>query len=740
MSIRTRLLILVLLATLVPGLLIGLRFLQDRGAGIRQAQADLRTLAEALTHELDEKIKGTNQLLYGLARARDLETQDRAACSRFLSDVREQNPQYTGILTIRTDGALFCDSLQSGRDLDLSDRGYFKSALALKGGVALETTFGRLTGLAVLQIAHPARAETAEPRFVLLASLNLQKLVEAYQVPLGRREILLVNKKGTILVWQPGTEHAVPLGASMAETDLFGAVVKGLAEAGNGVAVIEEDGKVWAVADAARSQDAGLYVLVGLPERELVAVANKRLLVDLASLVALSLLLFAGVWTFAEFSIRRRVELISAMIARLGQGDLDARIPPPHPTGDLGKLMVLLNGTAESLKRQRDAIEELDQKLRQSQKMEAIGQLTGGIAHDFNNLLTVVLGNAEMLAERLDADRQLKGLAEMTVKAALRGAELTSRLLAFARRQPLDPKATDVNQLIEGMDGLLRRTLGEQIDITRVPQADLWPALVDQGQLENALLNLCINARDAMKEGGRLTLETSNVTFAPDNKVGGEGAVGEYVMIAVSDSGTGMDSATLERAFEPFFTTKELGRGSGLGLSMVYGFVKQSLGHVLLYSEPGHGTSVKLYLPRAIGAASQTGRDLPASVRGGSENILLVEDDALVRDHVARQLGDLGYQVVAVASGAEALATLSSGTACDLLFTDIVMPGGMDGQQLAASVAQQWPALPILFTSGYTEQAVKLQGRLAQGSHFLAKPFRHQELAAKLRSILDRSH
>ncbi|WP_303977895.1 ATP-binding protein [Dongia mobilis] len=604
MSIRARLLILVLLATLVPGLLIGLRFLQDRTAGIRQAEAELRTMATTLTHDLDEKIKGTNQLLYGLARARDLETEDRAACSRFLSDVREQNQQYTGILTIRTDGALFCDSLQSGRDLDLSDRFYFKNALQLKGGVSLEPTFGRLTGLAVLQIAHPALAESGPPRFVLLASLNLQKLVEAYQVPLRTREILLVNKKGTVLVWQPGAEHAVPLGTSMAESALFQAASKVTTKSGTGgaVAIINEGGKVWAVADAAISQDAGLYVLVGLPAADLLAAANERLFVDLLSLIALSLLLFAGVWTLAEFSIRRQVGRIAAMIARLGQGDLDARIPLPHPKGDLGKLMALLNGTAESLKQQRAAIEELDQKLRQSQKMEAIGQLTGGIAHDFNNLLTVVLGNAEMLAERLGADRHLQGLAEMTAKAALRGAELTNRLLAFARRQPLDPQVTDVNQLIAGMDGLLRRSLGGQIEIAHVPQVDLWPAMVDQGQLDNALLNLCLNARDAMKAGGRLTVETANASFTP-----ADGASGDYVMIAVSDSGIGMDKATVERAFEPFFTTKEMGRGSGLGLSMVYGFVKQSLGHVQIYSEPGQGTIVRLYLPRAPGAAAIAG-------------------------------------------------------------------------------------------------------------------------------------
>ena len=740
MSIRSRLLILVLLATLVPGILVGLRFWQDRTAGIAAAQIGLSEMAQVITHDLDEKINGTAQLLYGLARARDLETTDRAACSRFLSDVRGQNPQYTGILTIQPDGALFCDSLQSGRELKLTDRRYFQKALELPAGVALEPTFGRLTGRAVLQSAQPALAENGMLQFILLASFNLQKFVDGYDSQRQETEILLVAKNGTVLVWLPAGEQISPLGTSIAESDLFRAAQDGLTGATGGeVAVINHDQKVWAVADSAVTQDAGLYVMVGLPESELVAAANRRLGQDLGTLIAVSLLLFAGVWTFAELSIRRQVGLIAAMTAKLGQGDLSARIPPPHPKGDLSELMALLNGTAQSLERQRDAIEELDQKLRQSQKMEALGQLTGGIAHDFNNLLTVVMGNAELLAERLTAQPQLQGLAEMTAKAATRGAELTNRLLAFARRQPLHPKVLDVNQLIAGMDGLLRRTLGEQIEIRIVRQPGLSAALVDQGQLENALLNLCINARDAMPGGGRLTLETANADLDSAYATPlAEVEPGRYVMIAVSDTGIGMDGITLERAFEPFFTTKEMGRGSGLGLSMVYGFVKQSKGHVQLYSELGHGTTVRLYLPRAEGAAEVAPETRSVAVpTGGSEKILLVEDDDIVRDHVAAQLASLGYDVVPVPGGMEAIAALKARADFDLLFTDIVMPGGIDGRQLAEEAHRLRPTLPILFTSGYSEHAIVHQGRLDAGHYFLAKPFRRQDLAAKVRAVLD---
>ncbi len=347
---------------------------------------------------------------------------------------------------------------------------------------------------------------------------------------------------------------------------------------------------------------------------------------------------------------------------------------------------------------------ETEERLRQSQKMDAVGQLTGGVAHDFNNLLTVIMGNAELLTERLAGDQELRPLAEMTRTAAERGAQLTSRLLAFSRRQPLDPKATDINKLVSGMDGLLRRTLGEHIEVEVVRGGGLWEALIDAPQLENAILNLCINARDAMPNGGRLTIEMANAhldeAYAAQHA---DVAPGQYVMVAVSDTGTGMDAHILAHAFEPFFTTKEVGKGSGLGLSMVYGFVKQSTGHVKIYSERGQGTTIKLYLPRADSNADhpqpKTGN---TAAPQGSEKILLVEDEDLVREHVSAQLKSLGYHVVSVRSGPEALEALKQISDFDLLFTDVVMPGGLNGPQLAEEARKLRPNLPVLFTSGYT--------------------------------------
>ncbi len=377
------------------------------------------------------------------------------------------------------------------------------------------------------------------------------------------------------------------------------------------------------------------------------------------------------------------------------------------------------------------------EQLRQSQRLEAVGQLTGGMAHDFNNLLTVILGNAELLHEQMPDNGQA-ALAEMIVAAAQRGADLTQRLLAFARRQPLDPKTVDVNRLAAEMEPLLRRTLGEHIEIELSRGGGLWNALVDPSQLENALLNLCLNARDAMATGGRLTIETANVHLGQDYAdQHADVKPGQYVMLAVSDTGAGIPREILRRIFEPFFTTKPQGKGTGLGLAMVYGFIKQTGGHIAAYSEVSYGTTIKLYLPRArIGVALDVVRRPAGLLRGGSEYILLVEDDDMVRQYASGLLESLGYRVYSLSDGAQALEVLRSQQPIDLLFTDVVMPG-ISGSQLAEEAARLRPGLPVLYSSGYTDNAIVHHGRLDSGVHLLSKPYRREELARKIRVVLD---
>ncbi|MEQ1490877.1 MAG: PAS domain-containing protein [Terricaulis sp.] len=374
---------------------------------------------------------------------------------------------------------------------------------------------------------------------------------------------------------------------------------------------------------------------------------------------------------------------------------------------------------------------ELEAQLRQSQRLEAVGQLTGGVAHDFNNLLTVILSNAELLESRLQGNDQLHMLAEMTRLAAERGAELTSRLLSFSRRQALDPKTTDVAALVRSMDQLLRRALGEQIHIQIVAEHGAWDALIDSLQLESALLNLCINARDAMSAGGMLSIGVWNAVLKSDATSPG----GEYVMLSVADTGTGMDDATRARVFEPFFTTKDVGKGSGLGLSMVYGFVTQSKGRVEIESEVGRGTTVKLFLPRSREARQEQGPVNVEAVATGRERVLLVEDDDLLRVQVGGELTNLGYRVVSARSGLEALRLLQDGERFDLLFTDVVM-AGMSGEQLALLARNIVPGLPVLYTSGHPETMMDEEGYLVPGVTLLRKPYKRRELAAKLREAL----
>ena len=381
---------------------------------------------------------------------------------------------------------------------------------------------------------------------------------------------------------------------------------------------------------------------------------------------------------------------------------------------------------------------KMEQELRQAQKMEAIGQLTGGLAHDFNNLLTVITGNLEMLEARLRHPDDLSLLAEAQEATEL-GAKLAGRLLAFGRRQPLNPKPISLSALVGGMTDLLNRSLGEMVQLETRLGLQVRMTLADPGQVENALLNLAINARDAMPDGGRLVIETAEAELDPDSLVTVGVEPGVYAMLVVTDTGVGMAPEVRQRAFEPFFTTKGPGSGSGLGLSMVYGFVKQSGGHVQLYSEPGQGTSVRIYLPISDDAEDRVSARGPlAAPAVNGETILVVEDDPRVRRVSVRRLTELGYAVIEVDSGAAALAVLDRPAAIDLVFTDVVMPGGMTGVDLAREIRRRQPDLKILFTSGYADPAIAEGGLLTGNAAWLGKPYSRADLASKLRELLDR--
>jgi signal transduction histidine kinase/ActR/RegA family two-component response regulator len=399
-----------------------------------------------------------------------------------------------------------------------------------------------------------------------------------------------------------------------------------------------------------------------------------------------------------------------------------------------------LEAINDQLKAEAASRASAESQVRQLQKMEAVGQLTGGIAHDFNNMLAIVIGSLDVAKRRLKSEpEKVEACLDNAMDGAQRASQLTGRLLAFSRQQPLAPRALDANKLVGGMSELLRRTVGENLKVETVLAGGLWTTFADPGQLENAVLNLCVNARDAMPDGGALTLETANAhlddAYASQQV---EVTAGQYVMVSVSDTGAGMPPEVAERAFDPFYTTKGVGRGTGLGLSQVHGFVKQSGGHVKIYSEPGVGTTVKLYLPRSRRQEDAIADVGPATAprANGEEIVLVVEDEARVRHLSVDALRELGYVVVQAADASQALSVLELQPRVDLLFTDIVMPE-MNGRRLADEAIARRPGLKVLYTTGYTRNAVVHNGVLDANVAFLPKPFTYDQLALKVRQVLD---
>jgi PAS domain S-box-containing protein len=404
-------------------------------------------------------------------------------------------------------------------------------------------------------------------------------------------------------------------------------------------------------------------------------------------------------------------------------------VPVPNAEGAVDRVV----GSSRDVTERENAQDQL----RRAQRMEAVGHLTGGVAHDFNNLLQVIRGNLELLAGMVEDDEGASLRVKNALHGANRAAQLTRQLLAFARRQPLEPKVVNLGRLVNEMTEMLRRTLGEGVEVETVVAGGLWNTLADPAQVESAVLNLAINARDAMPTGGRLTVEITNAVLDDSYALReAEIEAGQYVLIAVSDTGQGMDQDTLGRVFEPFFTTKSEEKGTGLGLSMVYGFVKQSNGHVQIYSEPGQGTTVKIYLPRSREREPAYTAPVTGSLRGRSEVILVVEDDDMVRASAVGMLRDLGYTCIHASDGDSALAMLKQGVKIDLLFTDVIMPGTVKSRDLANLAQQLRPGLPVLFTSGYTENAIVHHGRLDEGVQLLSKPYSRDDLARKIRGLL----
>jgi signal transduction histidine kinase/CheY-like chemotaxis protein len=752
MGLVPRLLAIVVIA-LLPGALLQALFQisldRDRE---RDARAEIERLTVATNGELRQILEIAHTTLVAMTASEAVRALDRTACSDFVGRLDDA---FVGDMLAVFDrtGSSVCR--QSPSPVNVADRPWFKQALAGEFYLG-EYQIGRTTGKRELPLAAPVKSDTGEVVGVAALAVDLEWLATTFagRASVAGGTVLITDRNGTILVREPdndkyvGTKLGLEYAWLLKEEHIGTVILTGI------------DGVRRVIGYVPPGIDPkGVYLGVGLDEKTLFHGVRMLSWIGWAviasgSLTALVLALAGGIYT-----VDRPIRKLLGAVKRYAGGDREARAALVRGAPELRALGAEFDRMAGALKAREDNLQalnatlerrvetEVEQRmqaesaLRQSQKMEAIGQLTGGIAHDFNNLLHVMLSSLELIKRHLSERPPRIDLGPL-LDAALRNAEravtLTRQLLAFSRRQPLSPRILDVNRLVSGMSQLLRRTLGEGIKLETVLAGGLWPVSADPNQLESAILNLAINARDAMPGGGKLTIETANTALDEDYaRHHGDISAGQYAMIAVTDTGAGMAPDVVAKAFDPFFTTKGVGKGTGLGLSQVYGYIKQSGGHVKIYSEPGEGTTIRLYLPRTAEAlADELGPALAEPQGGRGERILLVEDDEDVRAATVTMLKGLNYVVSEAATGEAALRLLEAEPEFDLLFTDVGLPGGLNGRQLADRARERRPALKLLFTTGYARNAIIHEGRLDPGVELLTKPFTSVTLAAKLRRVL----
>jgi PAS domain S-box-containing protein len=856
--VRTRLLLLVLLA-LVPALVVlWMSAAEQRRLAEERAVDDVARLARAAAASKDQLVESTRQLLTTLAQVDAVRAADHVACERLFQALLAGHPAYANFGLVDTGGRFLASALPGWEGMEAGDRAWFQRALRTRAFAAGDYQIGRLTRKATVNFAQPVLDSSGEPVSVLFAALDLAWLGHL------------------------GTDRALPEGAAVVVTDAGGTVLARHPEAGGavgqpfpeGAALLRADGprrlvgadgvaRVYSCVPLGGSDAARGYLAVGIDEERAVAEANRLLMRSVALLALIAGLALLAAWFGGDIFLLRRIRSLLGATQRLRDGDLSARCPAPGQASELDRLAAVFNEMAQSLQRREDeqrrsldALREaegryrslvdlcpdalfvesggrivfanaaalrlvaasgaealhgkgladlvapearreaearlhalcegkelpraeqrfrrldgvtvqvevaaapfthegspaalllardvttqrsLEEQLRQSQKLEAVGQLAGGVAHDFNNLLTVILGYCQLLRAEIRPSHPFREELEEIHRAAESAARLTGQLLAFSRRHVVQPRLVDINEALAGLDKMLRRLLREDIELRTVLAPGLPPVRVDPGYLEQIVMNLVVNARDAMEDGGRLTLETADAELDDVYAATHEGVrPGRYVMMAVSDTGCGMTPETRRRIFEPFFTTKGPGRGTGLGLSTVYGIVRQSGGHVWLYSEVGRGTTFKVYLP-AAGLAGEGARAplVSETVAGGSETILLVEDEDAVRKLAAHALRARGYDVIETRDGEEALrvAARHEGTIA-LVISDVVMPR-LGGPDLVARLSGSRRDLRVLFMSGYTDNAMLHREGPNGGVALLGKPFTLDALVRKVREILD---
>jgi signal transduction histidine kinase/CheY-like chemotaxis protein len=702
------------------------------------AQNALR-LARLAAANQERLVEGARQLLIAMSQSPNIRDADPEKCYANLEQLLEQyGKSYTNLGVADSTGAVLCSGIP-GPQISVADRTYFILALKNRTFAVGDYMIGRRSGEPSLGFGYPLIDPGGEVRGAVYAAMNLNELntsLTGGEWPAGVT-LTVTDRRGAIVARHPDSDRW--LGQTLAEPPSVASTTEGTTEQ-------EEEGEARIVAFAAVTTPAntGLAVRVDVSRSQALLPVNRVMYQGLLALGLLALLVMAGAKATSDRLILRPIEQLVKASQRLEQGDLGARVASSTTIPELSELGKAFDRMAATLEereaaRLRAEIErkDLEQQYRQSQKMEAIGQLAGGVAHDFNNLLTAILGYSELLAEALGPDSPHQADLGEIRRAANQAAALTRQLLAFGRRQILEPRVLDLGDSLTAMEPMLRRLIGEHIAVETRTTGHVGRVKADPGQIEQVILNLAINARDAMPEGGTLMLELADVTLDKPYTLQHAGTrPGRYVMLTVSDTGVGMDEATRARIFEPFFTTKELGKGTGLGLSTVYGIVTQSGGNIWVYSEPGGGSTFKVYLPRVDAPPDQPPVRVAPDSLAGDETILVVEDEPGVRALVQKVLAQYGYQVVVAATPQEALliATREAGR-FDLVISDVVLPQ-MSGRALAAQILSSQPHARVLYMSGYTDNAIVHRGVLDAGTPFLQKPFTPEALARKTREVL----
>jgi signal transduction histidine kinase len=764
MSLVTRLVLLIALAmvpVLAAQLFSQVELWRERAGATR---IDAVRYARLVSSDAERVIEGVKSILVAVSEVPFIRKPDPPACTAYLAGLAKRYPQVLNMTLIDEVGTPICANTPIRPGATGSDRYYFQQAMRTNDFVVGEYIVGRTVPEPQLPVALPFTDDSGH-RFVLSIGLDFDWLQAHFgNLTLPPGALLRIADRNGIVIVAPGDRALIGLPLPATFQPARG-VRDGAFDRRDSAGQLHIVG-----VEALSASLRGLIVAVDLSPEDIGSRAdadNERdLLISLVSALAA----VGAAWFGGRHFLTRPLRILTVTAEAWTGGNYGARTGLANQGSEIGRLgsafdqmadvvqsnqhtLRSMNETLEQRVAERTAAlseanlqlensmaerEKIELALRQAQKMEAVGQLTGGIAHDFNNLLTIIIGNLDLAIKKMDPRDALRRYIVNARTGGERAAALTRHLLAFSRQQVLQPTSVDPNKLIRGMSEFMQRALGPSIEIETVLTADPWHVTIDAGQLENTLLNLCINARDAMPNGGKLTIETANTcldqAYAASHP---EVTPGPYVLIGISDTGTGMPSDVIAKIFDPFFTTKPVGSGSGLGLSMVYGFVKQSRGHINVYSEVGQGTSFKLYLPRHAGndEVSPAGEVTAQSTGGGGERILLVEDDDAVRDYAAAALTDLGYLVIEAADATAALAVLNSPEPLDLMFTDVGLPG-QNGRKLAEDALRIRPQMPVLFTTGYTRNAIVHHGILDAGVVLLPKPFTVAALAAKIREAL----